>query len=202
MSNSMENSKSTDKGLKKDIAERAKAKKERDIRVKKRLAAERKKLNKKVSYPSSIIMKLSLLILILTFVIFYYGKSSELLPSLYNSFVVFSGASLIISTILIGVVIFISEHRKIEIIEKNKFDEERKKEAENKKNLERLKVEEELRQADIQRLENLRKIRELNDNNFNNSRNSNTTDYDNFGANNNNDNFNNFSNQLFQLVPA
>ena len=198
MSKSIENNKESDnKSLKKELAERSKAKKEREVRVKKRLALERKKLNKKVTYPSRIIMRISLLILILSFVIFYYGKSSELLPSLYSSFVIFSGASLIISAFLIGIVILVSEHRKSEILEKHKYEEERKRDLETKKNLERLKVEEELRQADIQRLDNIRKMKEFGDNSYN-SHNNNPNDYENYASNNND----NFSSQLFQQVPA
>lgn len=164
MAKALNNDVNTDgKSKKTDIAEQEKAKKEREKKLAARLKKEQKRINKVISYPSKLIIEIAIVLFIMTFVIFYYGNSANLVHSIYRSFLVITVFAVALSSVLIGIIVLIAEFKKKDNIEKKAMEENFKREEEQRKMMERMKIEEEIRQSDIRRIDEMRRFRENND---------------------------------------
>lgn len=112
------------KEIKKRQAERDKKRKLRLKKKKKKLKKETKKINKIINLPFKLLFQLSLLGSSLSFIILYFGSQTELIKSLYYSFLVFSFLSLGFGFLMIVIFYFISEQKKQEIKKTKKKEEE------------------------------------------------------------------------------
>ncbi len=112
------------KEIKKRQAERDKKRKLRLKKKKKKLKKETKKVNKIINMPFKLLFQLSLLGSLMSFIILYFGSQTELIKSLYFSFLVFSFLSLGVGFLMIVIFYFISEQKKQEIEMAKRKDEE------------------------------------------------------------------------------
>jgi hypothetical protein len=133
----IEREKKEEEELKKKIAEKEKKKKEREKRAKEKQKKEMKKIRTLINLPFNILIKSSLLITTLAFIIMYFGIEKPLNVTVFNSFLIFVGIYLGVGLIMIGIFFLISQDKIVEMEEQRKIDSERM-DAEKKKEEEEL----------------------------------------------------------------
>ena len=140
--------------------EKQKKQKLRDERRKKREMLERRRIMKIVNFPFKALMQGSLLAAVITFIILYVNSEFDLLPSAFNSFLVFATLYIGIGIIMIAVFFTISEIKKKELSDKLKEEENRRMEEQRQKAEELAKLEGKRRKDEIQRVEEIKRFRE------------------------------------------
>ncbi len=101
--------------------------KEKEKRKKEREKLQQKRIKKMISFPFVTLAKLCTVFALIMFVIMYYGFQSDIITSIYYSFLVFAATYLGIGIIIIISMIYIAEQKRKEMEEKRKEIEERRK---------------------------------------------------------------------------
>ena len=143
--------------------EKEKKKKDRAQYIKKKEKKERKRINTILNYPFSVLFRVSMLASIIYFIYIFIGNEVELPKALLNSFLVFSAFYLGAGVIMVTTIYVMSEKKKVELEEQRKIEEEQRKIDEEERLIKQQQMEEEFKQAEARRHEELRRFRELQD---------------------------------------
>lgn len=152
--------KEQDNEQKKLLKEKAKVKKEQEVRLKKRLKIERKKLDKITTFPYKFLFYLGIILGIIGFLWSFYIESSILVFSILKGFLILTVVYLGGGLIFFVWVLIIARIRQKEIEEKRRIEEEAQKEREKAELEGKLEREFLLRQAAEKREQELKKLKE------------------------------------------
>lgn len=117
-----------ERDLKIKVRAKAKRKKERERRVAIKEKNEERRIRKIVRFPFKILFQAALLFTLLTFIVLYFGSSTEVYRALYLSFIIFTSLYLGIGLIMTGVIYFVSQEKLIEKKRQKREDEAKEKE--------------------------------------------------------------------------
>lgn len=101
--------------------------KDKEKRKKEREKLEQKRIKKMISFPFVTLAKLCTVFALIMFVVMYYGYQSDVITSIYFSFLIFAATYLGIGLIIVIAMIYISGQKRREMEEKRKEIEERRK---------------------------------------------------------------------------
>lgn len=99
----------------------------KEKRKKEREKLEQKRIKKMISFPFVTLAKLCTVFALIMFVVMYYGYQSDIITSIYYSFLIFAATYLGIGLIIVIAMIYISGQKRKEMEEKRKEIEERRK---------------------------------------------------------------------------
>lgn len=143
-----------------NIEEKAKAKKEQEARIKKRLKAERKKLDKITTFPYKFLFYLGAIIGIIGFLWFFFGQNQNVSFSLLKGFsflaIVYIGGGIVFFVW----VLIIARMKQKEFERKRLIEEESQREREKAELEGKLERELLLKQATEKREQELKKLKE------------------------------------------
>jgi len=117
-----------ERDLKIKVRAKSRRKKERERRVAIKEKNEERRIRKIVRFPFKILFQAALLFTLLTFIVLYFGSSTEVYRALYLSFIIFTSLYLGIGLIMTGVIYFVSQEKLIEKKRQKREDEAREKE--------------------------------------------------------------------------
>ncbi|MGB9851350.1 MAG: hypothetical protein ACPLPX_00620 [Candidatus Kapaibacteriota bacterium] len=148
------------KDKKKELREKEKVKKEQEVRLKKRLKAERKKIDKIVSFPFRTLFIIGIVSGIVFCLYNFYGEANTFLNSLFKGFLLFVFVYFGIGLVLLLWFFVLAKIRQKEAEERRRVEEELAHERERAALEGKLERDLLLKQAQEKREEELRKLRE------------------------------------------
>ncbi|ROL56942.1 hypothetical protein D9V84_05815 [Bacteroidetes/Chlorobi group bacterium Naka2016] len=148
------------KDRKKELKEREKVKKEQEARLKKRLKAEKKKIDRIVSFPFKSLFFIGSVSGIVYCIYNYFGEGNTILASLLKGFLLFVLVYFGLGLVLLLWFFVLAKIRQKEAEEKRRYEEELARERERAALEGKLERELLLKQAQEKREEELRKLRE------------------------------------------
>lgn len=120
------------KELKKRQKEKAKKEKKKRKRIRKREKKEIKRINEKIKFPFIALMKFTMVIALLFFLISYFGWEVNLINSIFYSFLIFASLYLLFGIVMVTIFFSISEIKKRELEEQKRIEMEQKLEEERR----------------------------------------------------------------------
>lgn len=156
----MAKQKETDNERKKILEEKAKVKKEQDVRLKKRLKIERKKIDRIITFPYNFLFYLGSIVGIISFLWFFFVDNYNLLFSLLKGFLIMSMVYLGGGLIFFVGVLIVARFRQREMEEKRRLEEEVQREREKAEVEGKYERELLLKQATEKREQELKKLKE------------------------------------------